>query len=146
MAFYETIVGPDGVVTFHIDGQGVSEADFISAQDSDPIVVAQRLAQQAEADRQAALAQPITPLPISGSTVSAVKASADASVKDLATQMQAKIDAILGGVCCRKPTVQHFFTETKEHTQRVRNQHHRRLMLSILAGKPLVVMCQPKFL
>jgi hypothetical protein len=98
MAFYETIVGPDGVVTFHIDGQGVSEADFISAQDSDPIVIAQRLAQQAEADRQAALAQPITPLPISGSTVSAVKASADASVKDLATQMQAKIDAILGGV------------------------------------------------
>lgn len=54
--------------------------------------------EQAEANRQAILAQPIAPLPISGSTVSAVKASADASVKDLAAQMEAKINAILGGV------------------------------------------------
>ncbi len=97
MAFYETIVGADGVVTFHIDGQSVSEADFASAQDSDPVVVAQRLAQQAEDDRQAALALPLAPLPISGTTVAAVKASADASVKDLAQQMQAKINALVGG-------------------------------------------------
>jgi hypothetical protein len=98
MAFYETIVGPDGVVTFHIDGQGVSEADFISAQDSDPIVIAQRLAQQAEADRQTALAQPLAPLPVEGATVAEVKASADTAIADLAQQMQAKIDAIAGGV------------------------------------------------
>lgn len=51
----------------------------------------------AQAEREAVLAQPLTPLPISGTTVAAVKASADASVKDLASQMQAKIDAILGG-------------------------------------------------
>ena len=97
MAFYETIIDPDGAATFLIDGQSVAEAAFVAAQDTDPIAIAQRAAQQAEAQRQAALAQPIAPLPISGTTVAAVKASADASVKDLASQMQAKIDAILGG-------------------------------------------------
>ena len=71
-------------------------ATYAIARDEQNAYIAAQ--ERAEADRQAALAQPITPLPISGSTVSAVKASADASVKDLATQMQAKIDAILGGV------------------------------------------------
>lgn len=53
---------------------------------------------QDEQDRQAALAAPLTPAPIEGTTVEEVKASAEASLADLATQMQAKIDAILGGV------------------------------------------------
>ncbi len=60
--------------------------DYIAAKD------------QAEADRQTALAQPLSPLPVEGATVAEVKASADTAIADLATQMQTKIDAILGGV------------------------------------------------
>jgi hypothetical protein len=44
------------------------------------------------------VSQPITPLPIAGETVDEVKASAEASINDLANQMQAKIDALTGGV------------------------------------------------
>lgn len=40
--------------------------------------------------------EPLAPLPITGSTVADVKESAEASIADLATQMQAKIDAISG--------------------------------------------------
>ena len=47
-----------------------------------------------EAERLIALATPLVPLTISGTTVSAVKASADASVKDLANQMQTKLDLL----------------------------------------------------
>jgi hypothetical protein len=54
--------------------------------------------EQAEADRQTTLAQPLTALSIDGATVAEVKASAETAIADLATQMQAKIDAILGGV------------------------------------------------
>lgn len=54
--------------------------------------------EQAEADRQAALAQPLSALSIDGATVAEVKASAETAIADLATQMQAKIDALLGGV------------------------------------------------
>lgn len=50
--------------------------------------------QQADADRLAALAAPITPLPIEGTTVDEVKASAEASIADLAVQMEAKIQAL----------------------------------------------------
>ena len=96
MALYEQIILPNGVMTFHIDGQSVSEADFLSAQDSDPVVIAQRLAQQAETDRQTAISLPLVPLPITGSTIADVKASAEASIADLATQMQTKLDAIIG--------------------------------------------------
>jgi hypothetical protein len=58
------------------------------------ILMAER--ERLKTERQAELDKPIVPLPISGTTVSSVKASADASVKDLATQMQAKLD-LLGG-------------------------------------------------
>ena len=54
--------------------------------------------EQAEADRQIALAQPLSALSIDGATVAEVKASAETAIADLATQMQAKIDALLGGV------------------------------------------------
>jgi hypothetical protein len=54
-------------------------------------------ADQAEQQRAEQLAQPLSPLPIEGSTVAEVKASADIAIADLAAQMQAKIDAILGG-------------------------------------------------
>lgn len=52
--------------------------------------------EQSELDRLATLNAPLAPLPITGSTVADVKASAEASIADLATQMQAKIDAISG--------------------------------------------------
>ena len=55
-------------------------------------------ADQAEQQRAEQLAQPLTPLPVEGSTVAEVKASADTAIADLAQQMQAKIDAIAGGV------------------------------------------------
>jgi hypothetical protein len=52
---------------------------------------------QAERERQAALAVPLTPLPVEGSTVAEIKTSADTAITDLAQQMQVKIDTILGG-------------------------------------------------
>ena len=64
---------------------------------SDQIIAQNLLNEQAEANRLAILSQPLTPLPIDGATIEEVKASADASVNDLATQMQAKLDAITGG-------------------------------------------------
>ena len=69
-------------------------AEYVIARDIQNAYIAEQ--ERLEAERQVELAKPITPLPITGSTVSAVKASADASVKDLATQMQAKLD-LLGG-------------------------------------------------
>jgi hypothetical protein len=51
-----------------------------------------------QAERDAVLAQPLAPLPVEGSTVAEVKASAETAIADLATQMQAKIDALVGGV------------------------------------------------
>lgn len=75
--------------------QAELDAWRVAADEQNAYIAAQ---EQAEADRQTALAQPITPLPISGSTVSAVKASADIAIADLASQMQTKIDALLGGV------------------------------------------------
>jgi hypothetical protein len=53
--------------------------------------------EQAETDRLAIISEPLAPLPVEGSTVAEVKASADAVVADLAAQMQAKIDALTGG-------------------------------------------------
>ena len=54
-------------------------------------------AAQAETYRLEIIAEPLIPLPITGSTVAEVKASADSAIADIATQMQIKIDAILGG-------------------------------------------------
>ena len=69
-------------------------AEYIIARDIQNAYIAEK--ERLEAERLAELSKPIVPLPISGSTISAVKASADASVKDLANQMQAKLD-LLGG-------------------------------------------------
>lgn len=55
-------------------------------------------AREAEDARRENLAVPLIPAPIEGDTVAEVKASAETVIADLATQMQAKIDAILGGV------------------------------------------------
>ncbi len=46
---------------------------------------------QAESKRITLLSTPITPQPITGDTVEEVKASADASVADLAQQMQDRL-------------------------------------------------------
>lgn len=69
-------------------------AEYAIARDIQNAYIAEK--ERLESERLAELAKPITPLPITGSTVSSVKASADASVKDLAIQMQAKLD-LLGG-------------------------------------------------
>ncbi len=50
----------------------------------------------AQAEREAVLAAPLTPLPIDGTTVEEVKNSAEASVQDLAAQMEAKLQALSG--------------------------------------------------
>jgi hypothetical protein len=67
-------------------------AEYAIARDIQNAYIAEK--ERLEAERQIALATPLVPLTISGSTVSAVKASADASVKDLANQMQAKLDLL----------------------------------------------------
>lgn len=69
-------------------------AEYVIARDIQNAYIAEK--ERLEAERLIALATPLVPLTISGTTVSAVKASADASVKDLANQMQAKLD-LLGG-------------------------------------------------
>jgi hypothetical protein len=54
-------------------------------------------ASQAEQERQAALAAPLTPPAIDGDTVAEVRASAEAAVADLAQQMTERL-SLLGGV------------------------------------------------
>jgi len=62
------------------------------AIENDILIAAQ---EQAAAERQTILALPISPLPVDGSTVAEVKASADIAIADLAEQMQARINAII---------------------------------------------------
>jgi hypothetical protein len=50
----------------------------------------------AQAEREAVLAQPLVALPIDGTTVEEVKQSAEASVQDLAQQMETKLQALTG--------------------------------------------------
>lgn len=50
----------------------------------------------AQAQREAVLAAPLTPLPIDGTTVEEVTASAKTALEDLAAQMQTKLDALNG--------------------------------------------------
>ena len=50
----------------------------------------------AQAQREAVLAAPLTPLPIDGATVEQDTASAQAAIEDLAAQMQTKLDALNG--------------------------------------------------
>jgi hypothetical protein len=69
-------------------------ASYVLFRDEQNAYIAAK--EQTEADRQAILATPLAPLPIDGSTVSEVKASAEASIADLAVQMEAKIQAISG--------------------------------------------------
>lgn len=50
----------------------------------------------AQAEREAVLAQPLVALPIDGTTVEQIKQSAEASVQDLAQQMETKLQALTG--------------------------------------------------
>lgn len=50
--------------------------------------------EQAQSERQASLALPLAPLTIEGSTVSEVKASADAAIANLAAQMQERLNIL----------------------------------------------------
>jgi len=49
-----------------------------------------------EAQNQQILSAPLSPLPIEGTTVEEVTASAQVAIDDLATQMEAKIQIITG--------------------------------------------------
>lgn len=49
-----------------------------------------------QAEREAVLATPLSPLPIGGITVEEIKNSAEASVQDLAAQMEVKLQALSG--------------------------------------------------
>lgn len=77
----------DGSRTYWVDGIQTDEATAFAERDK-------RQAED-EAKRQSSM---ITPLPIDGATVDEVKTSAEIVIADLAQQMQAKIDAIIGGV------------------------------------------------
>ena len=65
-------------------------AIFIAEQNA--IIVARELA---EIEKQNKLSQPLTPLPIEGNTVEEIQASAQASVDDLAQQMQERLNLII---------------------------------------------------
>jgi hypothetical protein len=92
----EILYALDGVL--YLNGEPCTQDEAQAYLATDPEHQAALANQQVEADRQAALAAPLAPLPVEGATVAEVKASADVSIADLATQMQTKIDAILGGV------------------------------------------------
>lgn len=94
---YEVIVAADGAQTYLINGAEVDAQTFTTTQQQDPFQIAAAAAAKAEADRQAALATPITPQPIEGTTVEEVKASAEAAIADLAQQMQERLGLLAGG-------------------------------------------------
>jgi hypothetical protein len=96
MPHYETIVNADGSFIYVIDNDEVDEAAFLATLAADPFEQAAAAARQAEADRLAALAAPLTPAPIEGDTVEDVKASAEASIADLAQQMTDRLALIIG--------------------------------------------------
>jgi|APGre2960657404_1045060.scaffolds.fasta_scaffold133425_2 ferric-dicitrate binding protein FerR (iron transport regulator) len=84
----------DGVLYLNGEATTVDDARVQAWLANDPEHQASIEKQQADADRLAILAEPITPLPIEGTTVAEVKASAEASIADLAVQMEAKIQAL----------------------------------------------------
>lgn len=88
----ENLYALDGVL--YLNGVPCTQDEAQAYLATDPEHQAALALQQAEADRQAALAAPIAPLPIEGTTVAEVKASAEASIADLAVQMEAKIQAL----------------------------------------------------
>ncbi|HAM24197.1 MAG TPA: hypothetical protein DCM51_01360 [Actinobacteria bacterium] len=86
-------IAADGTTRYFINDQEVDRATYEQAQAMDPYWQAKA----AQTAREATLAAPLTPQPIEGTTVDEVKASADAAVADLATQMQERI-ALLAGL------------------------------------------------
>ena len=83
----EIQIALDGSRTYWVDGVQTDETTAFQERD--------KMQAEEEAKKQSSI---IAPLPIEGSTVDEIKASAETVIADLATQMQAKIDAILGGV------------------------------------------------
>jgi hypothetical protein len=90
----ENLYALDGVL--YLNGVPCTQDDAQAYLATDPEHQAYLATAQAEAERQAALAAPLAPLPVEGATVAEVKASAEASIADLAVQMEAKIQALLG--------------------------------------------------
>lgn len=94
MAHFEIMIDAQGTPSYLIDGVAVDLATFEAARAEDPFEAAIR----ERAAREAALAEPITPQPIEGTTVAEVKASAEAAIADLAQQMQDRLGLLVGGV------------------------------------------------
>jgi hypothetical protein len=81
------------------DGGSLADA-ALAASNHETAFAAAAAAAAARAAALAALADPITARTVTGSTVAAVKASADAAIKDIAAQTEARLSAIaeaLGG-------------------------------------------------
>ena len=81
---------PEGVTPLSAEEVAAFQA---WARENDALIAAQ---EAVAAAREAALAAPITPLPVDGTTVDEVKASAEAAIADLAQQMQDRINLIAG--------------------------------------------------
>jgi hypothetical protein len=83
-----------------LDGRESTEqevADFLAA---DPEAIAYRATVAARDAAIAALSDPLVPRTVTGTTVATVKSSADAAIKDIAAQTEARLAAIadvLGG-------------------------------------------------
>lgn len=84
----EVRIDADGARTYWIDGIETDQETIFAERD--------RLAAEEEAQR-AEVIRPLVPLPIAGATVEEVKASADASIADLAEQMNARLALLTEG-------------------------------------------------
>jgi hypothetical protein len=96
--FVSETISVDGVVRAWDENDRALFPTQTEIQEFIDIDNACNLARVEKEQRAEQLAQPLAPLPVEGSTVAEIKASADTAIADLAQQMQAKIDAIAGGV------------------------------------------------
>jgi hypothetical protein len=88
----ERLIIQDG--TPYLDGVAITLAEAQAWAESDPQMVAERDASIARTAVLASLTDPLVPKTVTGSTVAAVKASADAAVKDIAAQTEARLAAV----------------------------------------------------
>lgn len=80
----EIKIAADGSRTYYVDGTETTEADAMRVRD-------ERATQEAVAFR------PLVPLPIDGTTVEEVKASAETAITDLAEQMNVRLALLTEG-------------------------------------------------
>jgi hypothetical protein len=84
--------------TAAVDGEvrPVTDEERTMIDNTKQALVTDALANAEARNRSDLLSTPLTPLPIDGTTVEEVKNSAEASVQDLAAQMEAKLQALSG--------------------------------------------------